>query len=301
MPGRYPLSIRDDRELPEDYSGPVFVWDLDKTYLSTGFSSWRGLARVPVEFSVDKRAIPGMPEVLRALRRGPGEVVKCLPIYFVSASPPFLRGSIEGKMLLDGVEHDGMTFKDWWRTILELRPDRLFEQLGFKMAALLTGRLRRPRCREYLFGDDYERDPEAFSLYARWLQGKMKLEELDLELASGGVPSSDRRLLLDLAEKIPRERGRVGKIFIHLEKNSPPELFKHYGPDLVPVKGAWQLALALWAEGLVDLAALRAVRAAVEAAPRYRFGNAEEMSRDAVARRILSKEQYRRLKKEGVQ
>ena len=55
---RYPLAVFNDRDLPRDYAGPVFVWDVDKTYLSTRFSSSSGLARIPIEFSVDKVAIP---------------------------------------------------------------------------------------------------------------------------------------------------------------------------------------------------------------------------------------------------
>jgi len=292
----YPLSVGNDRVLPPEYSGPAFVWDIDKTYLSTALSSWRGLARVPVEFAIDKRAIPGMPEVLRGLRRGPGESFECRPLYFISASPPFLRATIEGKMLLDGVEHDGITFKDWWRTLMELRPGRLFEQLGFKTAALLRGRLDRPQCREYLFGDDYEKDAEAYALYARWLHGDLKSDDLDTVLASGGVAEDDRKAILMLAERMPEPHGRVGKIFIHLEKKSSPQAFKKFGTDLVAVKGALQLALALFQEGLVDVACVRAAREAVTAAPRYRYGNCEELSLDALKRKLVSREKWRQLK-----
>ena len=65
MPVAYPLQVHDHRSLPDGYSGPVFIWDIDKTYLSTQFSSLRGLGRIPLEFAVDKQAIAGMPEVLR--------------------------------------------------------------------------------------------------------------------------------------------------------------------------------------------------------------------------------------------
>lgn len=294
----YPLSLRNERRLPPNYSGAVCVWDIDKTYLSTGFSSLRGLARVPVEFSIDKRAIPGMPEVLRGLRRGPGEQVACIPLYFISASPPFLRGSIEGKMLRDGVEQDGITFKDWIRTLLELRPDRLFEQLGFKLAALLCGRMERLQAREYLFGDDYEKDALAYSLYAQCLDGRLDRGEWLERLAAGGVAEPDRAPLIELAEKIPKQRGKVGKILIHLEKNSPPQDFKKYGSKLVAVKGAYQMALALFEENLVDAACVRAARTAVASAPQYRFGRVKEMAEDALGRKLISRRKYRQLEKQ---
>src|SRR5215467_9539607 len=141
MKTSYPLSVRDDRLLPKDYDGLVYVWDIDKTYLATPFSSVWGLIQIPLEFAIDKRAIPGMPEVLRGLRRGAGPEVSCTPLYFISASSHFMRGVIESKMLRDGVEQDGIIFKDWYRVLLSLHPRRLFEQVGFKMVALLMGRL----------------------------------------------------------------------------------------------------------------------------------------------------------------
>lgn len=91
MGARYPLRINDERVLPDGYDGPVYVWDIDKTYLSTHFSSLHGLARIPLEFAVDKVAIPGMPELLRGLRKGAGPHYAGHPLYFVSASPPSSR------------------------------------------------------------------------------------------------------------------------------------------------------------------------------------------------------------------
>jgi hypothetical protein len=293
----YPLSFRNDRPLPPTYEGPAFVWDIDKTYLSTHFSSWQGLLRIPLELSVDKQAIPGMPEVLRSLRRGAGEEVALHPIYFISASPPFLRSSIEGKMLRDGVENDGITFKDWLRTLLELRPDRLFEQVGFKTAALLRGRLDRISAEEYLFGDDYEKDAEAFSIYAAFLSGELDASALEAALAANGVAEADRRLILNDASAFPAQRGRVKKIFIHLERNSRPESFERFGTSVVPVRGAYQLALVLEQDGLVGPTALAAVREALREAPNYRYAKFEELEQDAKKRGILIRRKTRSKKK----
>ncbi|HQF25177.1 MAG TPA: hypothetical protein PL065_17065, partial [Polyangiaceae bacterium] len=157
----YPLSVVDDRIFSLDYDGPVFIWDIDKTYLATRFSQPKYMARIPIEFAVDKQAIAGMPEVLRGIRRGTTAAFACAPLYFVSASPPQLRAVITRKMLLDGVEYDGITFKDWAKTIMQRRPGRLKEQVGFKICALLEGRRRRPMASEYLFGDDVEKDAVA--------------------------------------------------------------------------------------------------------------------------------------------
>lgn len=287
MDTRYPLSIRNDRILPPDYGGPAYVWDVDKTYLATHFSSWRGLLRIPLEFAVDKVAIPGMPEVLRGLRRGAGEGVACHPIFFISASPPFLRGAIEGKMLEDGVEYDGITFKDWVGAILRLTPGRILDQLGFKTAALLRGRADRPGATEFLFGDDYERDAQAFSLYARWINGEADAAELETSLNGGGVAREDVRIILDMAEQVPRVRGRVEKIFIHLEKRTPPEAFAGLAPYLLPVRGAYQMALALRETGAVDELTVDAVRQVLFAQKGFRHSEFLELEEDAQKRGII--------------
>jgi len=287
MTTTYPLKIIDDRSLPEDYAGPVYVWDIDKTYLSTRFSSVRGLARVPVEFAVDKQAIPGMPEVLRGLRRGVGPEVACLPLYFISASPPFLRGVIEKKMLLDGVEQDGITFKDWLGVLLRLTPNRLFEQVGFKVIALLCGRLSRPQAQESLFGDDSEKDATAYFLYAQLLHGDLSAAELDEALREEGVSEEDRREIHRLAGCLPPSRGRVEKIFIHLEKNTDPKSFKQFGPLIVPVRGAYQLALSLYALNRVDVQALKDTAKAYRRAPRRRYGGLESLTQDAIRRKVI--------------
>src|SRR4051812_48106233 len=87
--------------------GAGFVWDIDKTYLDTRFSQLKGLAGIPFEFGIDKRALPGTVELPRGLRDGPtGREHR--PLYFVSASPPQIAPAIERKMLLDGVEWDGI-------------------------------------------------------------------------------------------------------------------------------------------------------------------------------------------------
>ncbi len=293
MRDAYPLVVHDLREYPEGFDGDVFVWDVDKTYLSTRFSSVRGLARIPVEFAVDKRAIPGMPEILRGLRRGPGPRYRGHPIYFVTASPPQLRDVLERKMLLDGVEHDGITFKDWARCLLELRPWRLREQVGFKVCALLASRLRRPRSREHLFGDDAERDADAYHLYARLLSRDLSAGSAEAEMQRAGVHAEDRRCVHALLDRLGRDRGQVERAYIHLERGSPPQAWSRLAPLVVPVRGAVQLALALFEQGHLDAgAATRAVQAASATLTRR---DLDPLVRDAVARGLVSPDAVRTL------
>lgn len=253
----YPLVEVDNRILPEGFADPVFVWDVDKTYLVTHFSSLRGLSRIPIEFAVDKKAIPGMPEILRGLRRGTGAEFACAPLYFVTASPPLLRKVLEQKMLMDGVEFDGITFKDWFRTLRERRPGRLRDQVGYKVCALLSGRLRRPMATEYLFGDDVEKDATAFSLYAMLVHGELSSGEAVAKLVEAGVKKEDRKNVFALLDRLHGRRGSVKRIFIHLASNTPPVRFDPFGEIVIPVKNAFQLGLSLFEHGLIKGESLR--------------------------------------------
>jgi hypothetical protein len=295
MESRYPLKIFDDRHLSPDFRGDVFVWDIDKTYLSTHFSSMKGLARIPLEFAVDKSAIAGMPEVLRGLRRGPGPTFAAAPIYFVSSSPPQLKGVIERKMLIDGVQPDGFTFKNWGATLRQLRPDRLKDHLGYKLCALLMGRRSRPLCREFLFGDDAERDAETYALYASILAHERDARAVLHELITGRVKPDDRGLIFDLIDELPEEVGQVGRVFIHLTKGTTPDDLEVYGPRICPVHNGFQLALALFQLGLIDVRSAQQARMAYKAAFQATPEQLEQQIDDAVTRDLIAQETLAKL------
>ncbi len=284
----YPLYVEDQRTLPDGYEGPVFVWDIDKTYLSTHFSSLRGLGRIPLEFAVDKEAIPGMPELLRGIRRGPGKRYRCVPLYFVTASPPRLRGVLADKMLLDGVEYDGITFKDWWGLLRRGRPGRILDQVGFKLCALLEGRRTRPLATEFLFGDDVEGDAEAFSLYAALLHDEISAGEAVERMTRAGVREENRRAAFSLLDRLPLKRGRVKRFFIHLERRTPPERFDRFGPLATPVRNALQLALALYALGQIDRQTVYRCRDALLSSPAGRRLDLAGLTADAVDRGLIT-------------
>src|SRR5690606_38035670 len=121
-PSVYPCLERTNHRRLEEHAGDILIWDIDKTYLDTRFSSLRGLLSIPLELAIDKRALPGTVPLLRALRRGPGEKSALVPLYFISGSPVQLRSVIEEKMTLDGVGFDGITFKDQFALLKKGRP-----------------------------------------------------------------------------------------------------------------------------------------------------------------------------------
>jgi len=212
---RYPLVRSTERKLA-GYSGPVYLWDIDNTYLLTEWSSVRDLIRIRwFETAFDKRPVAGAPELLQALRRGPAQGGERHPIFFVSASPETMRPVLEKRMLLDGVEQDGATFRDLWTQALGMPHLRhLRDVYGYKIAALLLYRLEGPATtRETLFGDDREHDPEVYVLYSRICSGAMRGKTLEEVLAARNVRKNDIAYISALAAELP-EHDPVERIVI---------------------------------------------------------------------------------------
>jgi hypothetical protein len=247
-----------DRRLPAGYTGDILVWDIDKTYLDTRFSSLRGLAAIPFEFAIDKRSIPGAAPLLRALRRGPGSKSALVPLYFISGSPPQLRSVIERKMMIDGVEFDGITFKDQLGLLLKGKVGAIRAQIGYKLKALLLYRREVPDGgRWLLFGDDVEYDAEAFTLFGRICAG-LRGEMLSSALRERQVAEDDVAKIQELAETQPiAAKDPVERVFIHLEAGRDPASFTD--PRIVPTRSFLQTALVLAGMGRISEEAIAAV------------------------------------------
>lgn len=255
------IDHRNDRSLPDDYDGNVLLWDIDKTYLETHFSSLRGLAAIPFEFAIDKRSVPGSVTLLRALRRGAGEHSAIVPLFFVSGSPPQLRRVIERRMTMDGVEFDGITFKDQWGLLLRGRPKALKQQVGYKLTALLMYRRAVPAAaRWWMFGDDVEEDAEVFALFGEVCAG-LRGAELERRLASHRVHADDVRMVREHSDGLEVADDPVERIFIHLERNTDPARFTN--AKVVPTHSYVQAALVLCERGLIKPDAVTAVARSV--------------------------------------
>ena len=233
-----------DRQLDPEYCGDILLWDIDKTYLDTHFSSKRGLITIPFETAIDKRSVPGAPPLLRALRRGSGSPNALVPLYFVSGSPPQLQRVIEKRMTMDGVQYDGLTFKDQWALLRAGRPQDIGRQVGYKMKALLSYWKIFPRnTRWWMFGDDVEDDAEAFVLFGRVCAG-FRQEALDEELRQRRVHPHDRTEIHTLLLDEPVGPNPVERVLIHLTRNSPPERFTHLS-QVVACQSHLQSALVM--------------------------------------------------------
>lgn len=249
----FPHLRTSERNLPADYRGAIDVWDIDKTYLESEFETWRDLVRGAFERSIDKRARPGVRPLLRALRNA--EPARA-PLYFVSASPPEMRAVIEGKMLLDGVEWDGISFKDHLRLVRARRFREMRRHTAYKLTALLEYRAEwPPGAREWLYGDDAETDAAIYSLYAEIRAGALADDALDEALLARQVAKQDREAIAALAKEAARRApppagGSVEAIYIFRVAKSPPLDLAAF-PRVTPVADALELAKDLARRGRI--------------------------------------------------
>jgi hypothetical protein len=254
------LRSRRPRRRPAAALAPViYRWDLDKTYLKSDFESLRKMMRVPFERAEDKIDEPGVVALMRALRASARAEGRKVFVYFISASPPQIGRAIREKLTLDGIEIDGIIFKDQLQHLVRGRFRFLREQIGFKLAELLKARLAAPPgAAEYLFGDDWESDSLCYSLYADVVSGHLDNQGLGDILVRLRIDPARLVEIRALARRVNAENA-VRRIFINLERRTPPGRFRAFGTRLVPTFNYFQTALVLHEEGMVPLAAVVAV------------------------------------------
>lgn len=243
----YPILQLTERTLPEDYDGPIYVWDVDKTYLDTDFKSIWGLLRIPLEMAIDKTIIPGTAATLQECRRGPGERPVQTPIFFVSASPPQLAGVIRKKMLLDGIQPDGFLFKDQLQLALHGR----FRELKFQVEYKLTAHWSLIRdlpsgARLVVVGDDWESDGHVFHLLNATQRGDLTGDNLAVALRDAGVNTGSIDAMVDLAAQATG-RAQVELAAVILTRGREPSYFDAYRPIVHAAREALQAA-ALFAD-----------------------------------------------------
>jgi hypothetical protein len=147
-------------------------------------------------------------------------------------------------------------FKNQLQHLVRGRFRNLREQVGYKLTELLKSRgATSAESHEALFGDDWESDPIIYSLYADVLAGRIAGDELGEVLLAIGVDPS----LIAEAKQLAAaaERGEVvEKIYINLERRTPPTSFRAFGPRLVPTFNYFQTAACLFEDGYLTLPAV---------------------------------------------
>ncbi|HVP62753.1 MAG TPA: phosphatase domain-containing protein [Myxococcaceae bacterium] len=222
----------------------IYRWDLDKTYLQTEFDTFAQLVRTALQKASEKQAVPGAAALIRELR-AQGDTRLCI----ISGSPTQMRNVLEAKLKLDGVEWDELVLKDNVRNLLRGRFRALRGQVGYKLPVLLESRIHAPvEAEEVLFGDDAEADAFIYSLYADLIAGRVDEAVLGQVLEAAQVYPDDRARIVSAWRAVPRA-DPVRRIFIHLDRLTPPAYFARYGSRVVPVFNYFQAALVLLADG----------------------------------------------------
>ena len=265
-----PLSRRIDRVLPADDNGPVYTFDIDKTYLDTRFSRRRDLLRIPLELAIDKRPFPGIADLIRAVQRGAGPNLRDRPAFFVSASPAQMRLVLERRMVLDEITIDGMTLKNWGYFLRKVRISALKEQVFYKLLALLVTRNELPlRSYEVLFGDDSESDAYIYSMYSAIVTRALAGHALERVLEAEGIDKRERALVLEASDRLDdifdpeRDATTVRHVFIHqVMHKKEPRVYPH-GVRPMFYAHALQPAAVLYRSGLIRGAALSKIYAAL--------------------------------------
>jgi len=247
----------------------VYRWDLDKTYLRTDFDTVRQLLRVPFERPEDKVEVPGVVELIRSLKPCAEQAGRAAQILFLSASPPQIGKAIRAKLALDEVPYDGIVFKNQLRYLVRGKFRNLREQVGFKLSELLRSRHALPAdAEEVLFGDDWESDAVTYSIYADTLAGRIDLLSLRALLTRVRVDAKIREEVLGLASSVPKADA-VCRIFVNLERRTPPVNFRALGPRVVPTFNYLQTAAVLYADGYIDDQGVAAVARSLAADAGY--------------------------------
>jgi hypothetical protein len=218
----------------------IYRWDLDKTYLQTEFDTLRQLVRTAFQKAHEKKAVPGAAALIRELRSN-GDTKLCI----VSGSPKQMRNVLVEKLALDGVEFDELVLKDNLRNLVRGRFKAMRGQVGYKLPVLLESRARAPAdSEEVLFGDDAEADAFIYSLFADMVARRVSEPVVYRVLESAEVYSDDIERVIKVWKSIP-QADPVRRIFINLDRLTPPAAFAHYGPRVVPIFNYFQAALVL--------------------------------------------------------
>ncbi len=270
----------------------TFRWDLDKTYLRTEFDSLADLAKSAIETAADKQAYPGATALLRALKQDGNRV--CI----VSGSPTQMRQVLAAKLALDGIEYDEFVLKNNLKNILRGRFRALRAQIPYKLPAMLQSRINAAAQHETLFGDDAEADAIIYCLYADLVAGEVTVDQLERVLIASRAYEDDAQRCLDLARRVPKAPA-VRRMFIHLDRRSPPMGFRRFGPRLVPVYNYFQAALVLYEDRVLSARQVIFVALEMIDSGQFELGHLATSLQDVIRRGRVTRDSALRLTEEA--
>ncbi len=274
--GTYQIQVHHDSILAGSFSTrllaierttPVVRSDVDKTYLSSNFSSALGLVDLLSSDATERDTLPAV-DILHAQLD--------LPLVFLTGSPRFFSRTLHGKADLDQLNHHGLITKPFKDIVIgelsELAPQNIVpelkEQIGYKLYWLLVLRLEiPPSTPEILMGDDSEADHVVYTLYRKILAKELGLGDLENKLRAYNVADSWRDQIMQVTPQVVsyiQPAGQVHSIYIRTTGTTSPFPVADYAHDsLLHHDGTQPLANALHSNGLLTDAGLNAVTTAL--------------------------------------
>ena len=272
----------------------TFRWDLDKTYLRTEFDS---LARSREERDRDRRRQAGVS------RARPRCCARCAQdgnrICIVSGSPTQMRQVLAAKLALDGVEYDEFVLKNNLKNILRGRFRALRAQIPYKLPAMLQSRIGAPRrARDAVRRRRRGRRDHLLPLRRPRRRSRSRCR-ISSACSSRRAPTRTTRAHASISRAACRRRDAVRRMFIHLDRRSPPLGFRRFGPRLVPVFNYFQAALVLYEDQVLTARQVIFVALEMLDSGQYELGHLATSVQDVIRRGRITRETALRLTEEA--
>lgn len=230
------------------------ICDLDKTYVETEFESWVKMARIPFERPHEKITVAGANEVLVAVRNDEVTAAQTplTGIHFVSSSPPQLRSTLEGKLVLDQLDWTTDTFKNQSYNIRMARIDLLRHHIAYKTKAILDiVRSTAPGSSIWMVGDNAEYDGFIYWGVKLFVEGQVDLRGFAGWLAGAHVERAVIDQVLAGTEWVNTHRLRVAGIIIRKLNNYQIVRQKPFTDDIFMFDSWFQIAWQWLKVGLI--------------------------------------------------
>jgi len=140
-----------------------------------------------------------------------------------------------------------------------------------------------------LFGDDAEADAIIYCLYADLIAERVSIADLERVLIASRAYDDDAARCLELARDVPKGDA-VRRMFIHLDRRSPPMGFRRFGPRLVPVYNYFQAAMVLYEDKVLTARQVIFVALEMLDSGQYELGNLATSVQDVIRRGRVSRE-----------
>ena len=127
---------------------------------------------------------------------------------------------------------------------------------------------------------------------------RVSLGDLERVLVASRAYDDDAEHILDLARRVPK-RDAVGRMFIHLDRRSPPLGFRRFGPRLVPVFNYFQTALVLYQDKVLSARQVIFVALEMLDSKQYELGHLATSVQDIIRRGRVTREAALQLTEEA--